>query len=334
MLKLLQQLCEIDGVSGCEDAVRDFIRAQVEPYADSVTEDVLGNLLVYKKGKRSTGKTLMLDAHMDEVGLIITHITDDGFLKFGTSGGINPNVLLGTRVRIGNVKGVIGLRAVHMNTPEQRKILPPVRSMYIDIGANSKEEAEKLVKQGDFVAFDTETVLYGDMIKAKAIDDRIGCAVLVKLVQEETPVDTWFVFSVQEEQGARGAATAAFRIQPDVAITIEGTTACDLPDMEPHMQVCYPGKGPVMPILDGSTVYDPVLWHKAMETAEKRGISVQTKSYVAGGTDAGRITKTGNGTKCLGVAAPVRYIHTPSSAMAVRDVEPMLSLVRALMEVV
>lgn len=334
MLNLLTKLCAIDGVSGCEDAVRDFIRAQAEPYADEIFEDVLGNLFVYKKGLRPAAKKIMLAAHMDEVGLIVTRITDEGFLKFGLSGGINSNVLLGARVRIGDVKGVIGLRAVHMNSPAERKVLPDVRAMYIDIGANSKEEAEQYVKPGDFIAFDTETVRYGNMIKAKAIDDRIGCATLLKILQNTPPVDAWFVFTVMEEQGLRGAGAAAYRIRPDAAIVVEGTTACDLPGLPEHMQVCYPGRGPVMPVMDGRTLYDPDLIRLAFETAEKAGIAVQTKSYVAGGTDAGKITCTALGAKAIGVAAPVRYIHTPSSAMAVSDLEPMYALVRALMEVV
>ncbi len=332
MLELLKKLCAIDGVSGCEDAVREFIRAQAAPYADSITEDVMGNLLVYRKGARYTGRTLMLAAHMDEVGLIVTSVTDDGFLKFGTSGGIDAKVLLGTRVRIGRVPGVIGIRATHLNTKEEQKKLPPVSAMYIDIGASSKAEAESLVQPGDFAAFAGEPVQYGRMLRAKAIDDRVGCAVLLSLLQEGPPVDTWFAFTVQEEQGLRGAAAAAYRIRPDVAIVVEGTTACDLPDLPPHMQVCVPGRGPVMPVMDGATLYNPALIRRAFEIAEKHGIPYQTKSYIAGGTDAGRITQTAGGAAAFGVAAAVRYIHTPSSAMDVSDLGAMRTLVRALME--
>ncbi len=332
MLNLLTTLSKIDGVSGCEDAVRDYIRHEAEPYADSILEDCMGNLLVYRKGRRYSGRTLMLAAHMDEVGLIVTSVTKEGFLRFGTSGGIEPKVLLGTRVRIGQTKGVIGVRATHLNTREEEKKLPEVRQMYIDIGAGSEEEALKLVTPGDFAAFDTEPVLYGHMLKAKAIDDRVGCAVLLKILQEGPAVDTWFAFTVQEEQGLRGAAAAAFRIRPDVAIVVEGTTACDLPDLREHMQVCHPGRGPVMPVMDGATVYNPELVRRAFDIAAAHGIPCQTKSYVAGGTDAGRISQTAAGAATLGVAAAVRYIHSPSSAMAVADLEPMRALVRALME--
>ena len=332
MLELMQTLCRLDGVSGCEDAVRDYIRAAAEPYADTILEDTIGNLLVYRKGARYSGRTLMLDAHMDEVGLIVTEITDDGFLKFGTSGGINPNVLLGTRVRIGAVRGVIGNKAVHLTSKEERKRLPEVRDMYIDIGAPSREAAEKLVTPGDFVAFDNEPAFYGNMIKAKAIDDRVGCAVLLKILQEGPPVDAWFAFTVMEEQGTRGAAAAAYRIRPDLAIVLETTTACDMPDLPAHLQVCCPGKGPVMPVMDNGTLYNPELLRRAFAVAAARGIPCQTKSWVAGGTDASRISKAAAGAKTIGVAAPVRYIHTPSSAMAVSDLEPMLALTRALME--
>ena len=332
MLELMQTLCRLDGVSGCEDKVRDFIREAAAPYADSILEDVMGNLLIYRRGKRYSGRTLMLAAHMDEVGLIVTHITDDGFLKFGASGGIEPKVLLGTRVRIGEVRGVIGIKAIHMTSAEERKHMPEIKDMYIDIGAASRADAESRVQPGDFVAFDNEPVRYGNMLKAKAIDDRVGCAVLLKLLQEGPPVDAWFAFTVQEEQGLRGAAAAAYRIRPDLAIVVEGTTACDLPDLPEHLQVCYPGKGPVVPLADKRTLYDPALVRRAFEIAEAHGLPCQTKSWVAGGTDAGQISQTAAGAKTLGVAAPVRYIHTPSSAMAVSDLEPMLALVRALME--
>ena len=155
---------------------------------------------------------------------------------------------------------------------------------------------------------------------------------LMPLLREKPPVDTWFAFTVQEEQGLRGAAAAAYRIRPDVAIVVEGTTACDLPDLPPHMQVCVPGRGPVMPVMDGATLYNPALIRRAFEIAEKHGIPYQTKSYIAGGTDAGRITQTAGGAAAIGVAAAVRYIHTPSSAMDVSDLGAMRTLVRALME--
>jgi putative aminopeptidase FrvX len=332
MLELLQTLCRIDGVSGCEDAVCDYIRAWVTPYADSVTEDVMGNLLCYKKGVRHSGRTLMLAAHMDEVGLIVTSITDDGFLRFGTSGGIDEKVLLGTRVRIGDVRGVVGVRATHLNTLEEEKTLPEVRAMYIDIGAASKEDAEKRVQPGDFAAFDNEPTLYGDMLKAKAIDDRVGCAVLMKLLREGPPVDMWFAFTVQEEQGLRGARPAAYRIRPDLAIVVEGTTAGDIPGVKGAMKACVAGRGPVIPMMDSATLYDPVLVQRALEIAERAGIPCQTKTYIAGGTDAGAISRTAGGAKTLGVAAAVRYIHTPASSVAVADLEPMYTLVRTLCE--
>ncbi|MBR6748439.1 MAG: M42 family peptidase [Clostridia bacterium] len=334
MLKLLQTLCCLDGVSGNEDAVRNYIRTQAELYADSIMEDVMGNLIIFKKGKVNTGRTIMLAAHMDEVGLIITDITDDGFLRFACSGGIDSKVLLGTRVRVNEnrIPGVIGSRATHLNTAAEEEKLPLVRDMYIDIGAVSREEAEKLVQRGDFAAFDSEPRFFGNMLKAKAIDDRIGCAVLLKLLQEGPAVDAWFVFTVQEEQGLRGATAAAYRIKPDIGIVLETTTAADLSFVKGAARCCTAGKGPVMPILDGATLYSPELIRRAYAIAAEKGIPVQTKTIVSGGTDAGIISKTAGGAKMLGIAAPVRYLHTPSSAMAVSDVDAMLALTREILK--
>jgi len=334
MLNLLKTLCSLDGVSGYEDAVRDYIRTEAEPYADSIMEDVMGNLIVFKKGKVNSGRTIMLAAHMDEVGLIVTDITDDGFLHFGCSGGIDSKVLLGTRVRVGEkrIPGVVGVKAVHLTPAEERSKLPLVRDMYIDIGATSREEAEKLVQKGDFAAFDSEPRLYGNMLKAKAIDDRIGCAVMLKLLQEGPAVDAWFVFTVQEEQGLRGATAAAYRIKPDIGITIEGTTAADLSFVSGTARCCTTGKGPVLAVMDGRTLYHPELVRRARDIARENDIPVQTKTLVAGGTDAGIISQTAGGAKTLGIAAAVRYIHTPSSAMAVSDIDHMLTLTREILK--
>ena len=200
LINTLKCLCALPGVSSREDAVRDYIRAQVTPYANSVHVDVMGNLIVEKKGRVPGNKKLMLAAHMDEVGLMVHHITDDGYLRFTCVGGIDRRVLIGKRVLVGEQKlpGVLGLKAYPQTSPEEEKKVPKLKDFYIDIGAKDKMDAEAYVSPGDVIVFDSDIVEFGyGLIKAKAIDDRIGCAVMVELLKEELPVDCTFLVSVQ-----------------------------------------------------------------------------------------------------------------------------------------
>ena len=335
MLELIKTLCALPGPSGCEDAVRDFIRAQAESYADNIETDPMGNLFVYRAGKKHLPKPVMLCAHMDEVGLIVKKITEDGMLKFGFVGGVDPRVVIGRTVRFGETRGVVGIKAVHLSTAAERKTAPKTKDLYIDIGATSRKAAEALVSLGDYGVFDSEIVAFGDgLIKAKALDDRLGCAVLLTLLRDEPPVDTWFVFTAQEEVGTRGAATAAFRLAPDFCLVVEGTTAADLAEVPEARQVCALRRGAVIPFMDRGTIYDRELFELLRDAAEARGIPWQTKQMVAGGTDAGRIHKSGAGVRTAGLAAPLRYIHSPSSVAAISDLTCVLELARAFLELI
>ena len=335
MLELIKTLCALPGPSGCEDAVRDFIRAQAESYADNIETDPMGNLFVYRAGKKHLPKPVMLCAHMDEVGLIVKKITEDGMLKFGFVGGVDPRVVIGRTVRFGETRGVVGIKAVHLSTAAERKTAPKTKDLYIDIGATSRKAAEALVSLGDYGVFDSEIVAFGDgLIKAKALDDRLGCAVLLTLLRDEPPVDTWFVFTAQEEVGTRGAATAAFRLAPDFCLVVEGTTAADLAEVPEARQVCALRRGAVIPFMDRGTIYDRELFELLRDAAEERGIPWQTKQMVAGGTDAGRIHKSGAGVRTAGLAAPLRYIHSPSSVAAISDLTCVLELARAFLELI
>lgn len=335
MLELIKTLCALPGPSGCEDAVRDYIRAQAEPCADQIETDPMGNLFVYRAGKKHLPKPVMLCAHMDEVGLIVKKITEDGMLKFGFVGGVDPRVVIGRRVKFGDTLGVVGIKAVHLTTAAERKTAPRTKDLYIDIGATSKKAAEAKVSLGDYGVFDGDIVAFGDgLLKAKALDDRLGCAVLLTLLREQPPVDTWFVFTAQEEVGTRGAATAAFRLAPDFCLVVEGTTAADLAEVPPAQQVCALRKGAVLPFMDRGTIYDRELFEMLRDAAEERGIPWQTKQMVAGGTDAGRIHKSGAGVRTAGLAAPLRYIHSPSSVAAVSDLDCVLELARAFLELI
>lgn len=331
MRELLKELCELNGVSGDEGAVRDFIRAQAQPYADSIRTDALGNLIVFKKGKKATGNRLLLAAHMDEVGLIVTRATEDGFLRFDFVGGVDRRVALGKPVVLGpqKIPGVIGMKAIHMLSKEDMKKVPKTESLYIDIGASSREEAEEMAEPGTYGAFVCEGEPLGNgFFKAKAIDDRVGCAIMLKLLQEELPLDVTFAFTAQEEVGTRGAFAAAFSVTPEVALVLETTTAADSPAVEEHRKVCAPGKGPVISYMDGSTIYDRGLFEDLRRLAEDNHIPWQTKEYLAGGNDARTIQRTKAGVRVAAMSAAVRYLHAPASVGSTADFENMLKLTR------
>ena len=333
MIELMKQLCALPGPSGCEDAVREFVLEKVKPFADEMKTDAIGNIMVFRKGKKALERPVVLCAHMDEVGVIIKKITDDGMLKFGFVGGVDPRVVIGRPVRFGDVQGVIGIKAVHLTTAAERRTMPKTKDLYIDIGAASKAAAEDKVSLGDYGVFDSAVVEFGDgLIKAKAIDDRVGCAALLRLLEDEPPVDTWFCFTVQEETGLRGAASMAFALDPGFAMVLEGTTAADLAEVEGADAVCRVRGGVVLPFMDGATIYDAALFELLRDACIRRGIPWQTKTRVAGGTDAGRIHRSRAGVRVCAAAAPVRYIHSPSSVAAKADCEAVLAAARAFLE--
>ena len=333
MIELMKELCALPGPSGCEDAVRAFVLKRVKPFADEIRTDAIGNVMVFRKGRMALVRPVAVCAHMDEVGVIIKKITEDGMLKFGFVGGVDPRVVIGRPVRFGDVPGVIGIKAVHLTTAAERRTMPKTKNLYIDIGATSRAAAEKLVSLGDYGVFDSAVVEFGDgLIKAKAIDDRVGCAALLRLLEDEPPVDTWFCFTVQEETGLRGAASMAFALDPGFAMVLEGTTAADLAEVKGADAVCRVRGGVVLPFMDGATIYDAALFELLRDACTKRGIPWQTKTRVAGGTDAGRIHRSRAGVRVCAAAAPVRYIHSPSSVAAKADCEAVLAAARAFLE--
>ena len=327
----LFELCRLNGVSGDEDVVREYIRQKAAPYADSMRTDAMGNLIVFKRGKKATGNKLLIAAHMDEVGLIVTRVTDDGFLKFDFVGGVDRRVAIGKPVRLGaeSIPGIIGLKAIHLVKRDEMKKTPKTDALYIDIGAKNKEEALKLVQPGTYGSFVGEPEEFGNgLLKAKAIDDRVGCAIMLDLIRQELPMDVTFAFTVQEEVGTRGAFGAAFSVTPEIGLVLETTTAANLPDVEPHRQVCAPGKGPVISYMDGGTIYDRPLFEKLRDLAEENDIPWQTKEYIAGGNDARTIQRTKTGVRVAAISAAVRYLHAPASVGSIVDFENMERLVK------
>ena len=335
MLDTVKKLCALSGVSGWEDEVRDYILERALPYADETETDAMGNLYIFKKGAVTPRKPVMLCAHMDEVGLIVTNIDDEGYLRFDFVGGVDRRVVLGKRVFIGPdaVPGVIGLKAIHLTDAEERASVPKLETLFVDIGAENAEEAKKRVRLGDRGVFDNTIYEFGSgLIKAKALDDRVGCAAMLKLLERDLPVDAWFVFTVQEEVGCRGAGTAASRVKPGFALILEGTTAADMGGTEKGQEVCFLGKGPVIPFMDKGTIYDHRVYERFTRAAEKAGIPWQTKSRVSGGTDASAIQRRETGALVLTVSAPLRNIHSPASVGAIRDIEAIPALAEKILE--
>lgn len=334
MKDLLRELCLKNGVSGDESDVREFIISKIKDLCE-YSVDNLGNLICFKKGKKVPLLKLMIAAHMDEVGFIITSVRNDGTLTFGAVGGIDASVAVGGQVKVGKelISGVIGSTAVHNLTKDQRGKAPKMNDLYIDIGAADKADAQKYVNPGDCVYFDSDYLEFGENhIKSKAIDDRAGCAVMIKLMEQELEYDAYFVFNVQEEIGLRGSTVSAFSVQPDIAVVIEATTASDIDGVSGAKRVCELGNGPVVSFMDRSTMYDKSLYKTAFEIAESENIPCQTKTVIAGGNDSGAIHISGKGVRTLAVSVPCRYLHSPSCVIDYSDFENTYKLVKMLIE--
>lgn len=331
MKELLKELCLTDGISGDESAVRELIINKIKDVCE-YRVDSLGSIICFRKGRKTPAKKLMICAHMDEVGFMITSVRGDGTLSFGTVGGIDPSVIIGRQVRVGKerINGVVGSTAVHNLSKEQREKAPDTDSLYIDIGAADKAEAEKYVSPGDCAYFSSEFAELGTRIKSKALDDRAGCAMMIELLREEPEYDTYFVFNVQEEIGLRGSAVSAFAVAPDYAIVLEATTAADIDGAEGAKRVCELGKGPVISFMDRHTIYDKELYSLAFDIAKEEGLPCQTKTMIAGGNDAGAIHISGKGVRTIAVSLPCRYLHSPSSVIESADLESTYRLVRTL----
>ena len=320
-IELIEKLSNTPGVSGDERKVREILKNEIKEYAEKIVTDPLGNLVALK-GMKKKGPKIMLNAHMDEVGLIIDYISENGFLQFKKVGGIDDRVLLGKRVLIGEkeIRGVIGAKAIHLQEVDERKKSIKSTELYIDIGAKDMEEAESMAPRGSFVAFDTKfEEIAENKFVGKAFDDRLGCAIIVDLFKKNYNIPIIALFSTQEEIGLRGAAVGAHQYTPDVAITIEGTISNDLPEVPDHLKCSKLGHGPVITVKDRGVITDNELRSKLISTAKQNKIPYQFKQVIAGGTDSYRIQTTKKGVKVLTVAVPVRYLHSPVSLFFKKD---------------
>lgn len=333
---LLKALSEAIGVSGREDVVRNLLRDQLQNHVDTLETDVIGNLYCYKNWS-SEGPRILLAAHMDEVGLMVTKIEKDGFLRFRPVGSVDPRVLVSKPVVIGEAKvpGVIGAKPIHLQERDERKQALDYKDLFVDIGVSSDEEAKKLVSLGDLVAFTTKyQELPGGVLKGKAFDDRAGCAVLAEVLQKDYSVGVVGVFTVQEEVGFRGAQVVGQTLQPDIAIVLEGTTAADVPEIEEHGQSTKMGAGPALTLMDGSVMPHRPTVEKLKSLSDQLQIPIQYRRGSTGSTDAGVLQRGSTGVKTAVLSIPCRYIHSPVSLLAKEDLVNAVQLVEAFIRAV
>ncbi len=335
----LEQLSTACGVAGREEEVRNIMVKLLKPYADEVVVDRLENVIAVKKGKKDKPK-VMLAAHMDEVGLMVKTITKEGFLQFTKMGGIDDRILLAQKVNILTEKavlpGVVGSKPPHIQKEEERKKIITYDELFIDIGAENRDDAKKMgIKIGDPIAFDAKYVKLGrDVVMGKAFDDRIGCAAMIEAFKQlqNTECTVYAVGTVQEEIGLRGAVTAAFGVDPDVGIALDVTIAGDVPGVREFDTTVKMGKGPVFSVSDSGLITHPKVLRLLMAVAEENKIAFQIETGLMGTTDAARISLTRQGVPSGTISIPARYIHSPVGLINLKDGENTVKLAVAAVE--
>ena len=329
-IALLEKLSLTFGPSGCEERVAEAIIETVSPFADEVVRDRSGGVIAVLRGtgKAKNIRRVMLSAHMDEVGFMISSVEDDGTLKLAPLSARDPKILAGQYVTLSDGErffdGVVGIKPYHL----KKDGAPEYGDLYIDVGAGSREEAEKIVGKGFFGTFRSDFVRFGGsgrMIKGKALDDRLGCTVLcdtlreIKESGEPLPFDLFCAFTCREELGISGAACAAEVVKPDAAIVFEATAVADVDGVDPTRRVAEQGSGGTVSYADRGTVYDRKLYSLILDTGKKNGIPCQPKKYVSGGNDSASIRRSGEGVRVAAISAPSRYIHTASNVVREDD---------------
>ncbi len=332
----LEKLSNASGVAGREQEVRELLIKMLKPHADEIVVDRLENVIAIKKGKKTAPK-VMLAAHMDEVGLMVKNITKDGFLQFTKMGGIDDRILLAQKVNVYTEKnklpGVVGSKPPHIQKEEERKKIFTFDEMFIDIGAENRDDAKAMgVKVGDSVAFDVTFRKIGkDAVMGKAFDNRAGCAVMIETFKalEKTDCTVYAAGTVQEELGLRGAGTAAYGIDPDVGIALDVTIAGDVPGVREFDTTVKMGKGPALTVSDSGLVTNPKVLRLFMEAASENKIDYQLETGLLGTTDAARIALTRQGIPSGTISVPARYIHSPTGLISLKDAQNAAKLAAA-----
>ncbi|MFZ9236256.1 MAG: M42 family metallopeptidase [Algoriphagus sp.] len=337
-VSLLKQICEIPGAPGFEKPVRDLVVSLVSPYVDEVRIDNLGNVIALKKGIRNPdGKRIMLAAHLDEIGFIVSHIDEQGFLRFNTLGGFDPKTLTAQRVIVHGKKdlvGVMGSKPIHVMTPEEKTKLPKTTDFFIDLGM-PKEEVDKYITIGDPVTRDRELIEMGDCVNCKSIDNRVAVFILIEAMKQlKNPAyDVYATFTVQEEVGIRGANVAAHQINPDFGIALDTTIAFDVPGAAPHEKVTELGKGTAIKIMDAMTICDYRMVAFMKQVAGKESISWQPELLTAGGTDTAGVQRMGKQGAIAGaISIPTRHLHQVIEMAHKKDIADSIALLVACLE--
>ncbi|HNS13620.1 MAG TPA: M42 family metallopeptidase [Bacteroidia bacterium] len=311
-IPLLKEICETAGAPGFENRIREIVLREVTPLVDKVSVDNLGNVTAFKKGKKS--KKVMIAAHMDEIGFMVTHIDENGFLRFHTLGGFDPKTLTAQRVIVHGKKdliGVMGSKPIHIMTSDEKNKVPQVKDYFIDLGM-SKKEVDKYISVGDPITRQRELIEMGSCVNCKSIDNRVSVFILLETLRQlkTTPYDIYGVFTVQEEVGIRGAGVAAHQIEPDFGFGLDTTIAYDVPGSLPHERVTSLGGGAAIKIMDSSTICDLRMVEYMKKTANKSKIKWQPEILQAGGTDTAGIQRMGKTGAIAGaVSIPTRHIH-------------------------
>ena len=337
MKDLLKRLSEACGISGFEDDIREILKDELADSVDEMETDLMGNLITTHKGKDDK-PSVMLASHMDEIGLMVSYIDDDGFLRFVKIGGINDQMLLNQKVYVqtqkGEVPGIIGSKPPHITSASEAKKIIPYKNMFIDIGAKDRKQAEELVSIGDAVVFHTEfEECLNDLVMGKALDNRVGCAVMAQVMKEyDGDVTVYGVGTVQEEVGLKGAKTSAFKLNPDMAIALDVTIAGDHPGVKEEEAYIKAGKGTVISLTDASgrgLITHPMMKKLLVEAAEESGIDYQVEVGDGGTTDASAIHLTREGIATATLSSGSRYIHTPISVVSLKDMDDTVKLIIA-----
>ena len=332
---LLERLSNACGVPGDEDQVRDLLRAELAPHVDEISFDPLGNLIV-RKG--SGPIRVMLDAHMDEVGFLVGEITDEGYVLLKKIGGLDDRVLPGRQVWLthSRIPGVLGAKAWHLTSAGERKKVIPFDEMYVDLGCRNRAEVEALgIELGDPVYFATTfEQLSEKVVKGKAFDDRVGCTVLARVLMEyDFPGITLIgAFTCQEEVGLRGAKAAAYHVNPDVALALEGTGSANVAGVDPFDTITNMGEGPVISLMDAAGIPNKHVWDELVRLAQEHEIRYQHRRLTGGGTNAGAIAQQREGIPACTISVPCRYIHTNAALCSLDDLEGAVQLVRRFLE--
>lgn len=339
-INLLKNICETPGVPGYEQAVRALVIKEVENLVDHVWVDNIGNVFALKKGARNPdNKKVLVAAHMDEIGFIISHIDDQGFLRFQCLGGFDPKTLTAQRVIVHGKKdlvGVMGAKPIHVMSAEEKNKPAKIEDFFIDLGMK-KEDVDQYISIGDTVTRERSLIEMGDCINCKSLDNRISVFILIetlkRLQQQEVPYDFYAVFTVQEEVGLRGASVAAHSINPDFAIALDTTIAYDVPGARAHEKCTELGKGTAIKILDSSTICDYRMVAYLKQQAQERNITWQPEILVAGGTDTAPLQRNGkNGSIAGAISIPTRHIHQVIEMVHKQDVELSIQLLQAAVE--